>query len=78
MEPLLWVETAKANGIFIINIGNRCKIKNAIIDKNCHVGNDVCINCGDRIPDGDYNTYTVQDGIVVVKKRAVIPNGTVI
>jgi len=62
----------------IMGIGDRCKIKNAIIDKNAHIGNDVCINCGERLADGDYGAYTVQDGIVVVKKRAVIPNGTVI
>ncbi|MFD1258050.1 glucose-1-phosphate adenylyltransferase [Mucilaginibacter terrae] len=62
----------------IMGIGDRCKIKNAIIDKNVYIGNDVCINCGQKLEDGDYGAYTVQDGIVVVKKRAVIPNGTVI
>ena len=31
-----------------------------------------------KLEDGDYGTHTVQDGIVVVKKRAVIPHGTVI
>ncbi|MDN3579411.1 glucose-1-phosphate adenylyltransferase [Mucilaginibacter flavus] len=62
----------------IMGIGNRCKIKNAIIDKNTFIGDDVTINCGELLPDGDYGTHTVQDGIVVVKKRAIIPNGTVI
>ncbi|WP_214072839.1 glucose-1-phosphate adenylyltransferase [Mucilaginibacter sp. dw_454] len=62
----------------IMGIGDRCQIKNAIIDKNTHIGNDVVINCGEPLPNGDYPTHTVQDGIVVVKKRAVIPNGTVI
>jgi glucose-1-phosphate adenylyltransferase len=38
----------------------------------------VIINCDAEKADGDYGTYTVQDGIVVVKKMAVIPNGTVI
>jgi len=62
----------------LMGIGDRCKIKNAIIDKNTYIGDDVCINCGEKLEDGDYDTYTVQDGIVVVKKRAIIPNGTVI
>ncbi|GAA3974452.1 glucose-1-phosphate adenylyltransferase [Mucilaginibacter dorajii] len=62
----------------IMGIGNRCKIKNAIIDKNTYIGDDVSINCGELLADGDYGTHTVQDGIVVVKKRAIIPNGTVI
>lgn len=62
----------------IMGIGDRCKIKNAIIDKNTYIGNDVCINCGETLPDGEFATHTVKDGIVVVKKRAVIPDGTVI
>jgi glucose-1-phosphate adenylyltransferase len=62
----------------IMGIGNRCNIKNAIIDKNTFIGNDVQINVGAKLEDGDYGTHTVQDGIVVVKKRAIIPNGTII
>jgi glucose-1-phosphate adenylyltransferase len=62
----------------IMGIGDRVKIKNAIIDKNTYIGDDVSINCGELLPDGDYGTHTVQDGIVVVKKRAIIPKGTVI
>ena len=77
-QTLQQIETSKANGIPVMGIGDRCQIKNAIIDKNCCIGNDVSINCGEKLPDGDFPTYTVQDGIVVVKKRAVIPNGTVI
>ena len=30
------------------------------------------------IENGDFKTHTIKDGIVVVKKLAVIPNGTVI
>ncbi|WPU94156.1 glucose-1-phosphate adenylyltransferase [Mucilaginibacter sabulilitoris] len=62
----------------IMGIGDRCEIRNAIIDKNTYIGNDVKINMGETLPDGDFETHTVQDGIVVVKKRAIIPNGTVI
>jgi len=62
----------------IMGIGERCYIKNAIIDKNCFIGNDVRINGGDHLENGDFKTHTIKDGIVVVKKLAVIPNGTVI
>lgn len=62
----------------IMGIGDRCHIMNAIIDKNTYIGDDVTINCGEKLADGDYGSYVVQDGIVIVKKRAVIPNGTVI
>ncbi|MGY3214085.1 glucose-1-phosphate adenylyltransferase [Mucilaginibacter sp. HD30] len=77
-QTLDQIDESFANGTPIMGIGDRCKIKNAIIDKNTYIGNDVCINCGPALADGDYGTYTVQDGIVVVKKRAVIPHGTVI
>jgi glucose-1-phosphate adenylyltransferase len=62
----------------IMGIGERCYIKNAILDKNCFIGNDVRINGGPHLIDGDYGKYVVKDGIVVVKKFAVFPNGTVI
>ncbi|MEP6613481.1 MAG: glucose-1-phosphate adenylyltransferase [Mucilaginibacter sp.] len=62
----------------IMGIGDRCHIRNAIIDKNACIGDDVKINVGEPLANGDYGAYTVQDGIVIVKKRAVIANGTVI
>ncbi|MDB4918294.1 glucose-1-phosphate adenylyltransferase [Mucilaginibacter sp.] len=62
----------------IMGIGDRCHIKNAIIDKNSYIGDDVQINCGEKLENGDYGAYVVQDGIVIVKKRAIIPSGTII
>ena len=70
------VETSKGNSL--IGIGDRCYINNAIIDKNCRIGNDVKINGGPHLEDGDHELYAVKDGIVVVKKGAVLPSGTVI
>jgi len=77
-QTLEQIEESKMSDSPIMGIGDRCNIKNAIIDKNTYIGNDVQINCGEKLEDGDYGTHTVQDGIVVVKKRAVIPNGTII
>lgn len=77
-QTLEQIEDSRVNDRPIMGIGDRCCIKNAIIDKNCFIGNDVTINCESSKPDGDYGTYTVQDGIVVVKKLSVIPNGTII
>ncbi|MXV49722.1 glucose-1-phosphate adenylyltransferase [Pedobacter sp. HMF7647] len=77
-QTLEQLEEAKATGTPIMGIGDRCYINNAILDKNCMIGSDVRINGGPHLPNGDYEKYTVQDGIVVIKKMAVIPNGTVI
>ena len=77
-QTLEQLEDAKKNGAPIMGVGERCYIKNAILDKNCYIGNDVRINGGTHLKDGDYDKYTVSGGIVVVKKSAVLPNGTVI
>jgi glucose-1-phosphate adenylyltransferase len=61
-----------------IGIGDNCTIKNAILDKNCRVGDGVQINGGPHLPDSDHSLYTVKDGIVVVKKNAVLPAGFII
>jgi glucose-1-phosphate adenylyltransferase len=61
--------------IVSMGIGSRCFIKNAILDKNCCIGDEVRINGGKHLEDKETDTYAVRDGIVVVKKNAVIPNG---
>lgn len=62
----------------LMGIGERCFIKNAILDKNCRIGDDVRINGGTHLEDIETDTYMVKQGIVVVKKGATIPKGTVI
>lgn len=62
-------------GIPIVGIGERCYIRNAIIDKNCRIGNDVRINGGKHLPDTDHSLYTIKNGIVVVKKGAILADG---
>ncbi|MFA4869708.1 MAG: glucose-1-phosphate adenylyltransferase [Pedobacter sp.] len=77
-QTLIEIEEEVAKGRPLIGIGDRCKIVNALVDKNSRIGNDVQIIGGDHLPDGDHALYTVKDGIVVVKKGAIIPDGTVI
>jgi glucose-1-phosphate adenylyltransferase len=77
-QTLKELKKADESNTPIMGIGERCYIKNAIIDKNCFIGNDVRINGGMHLSDGDFKTHTIKNGIVVVKKMAVIPNGTII
>ncbi|MEJ8843825.1 glucose-1-phosphate adenylyltransferase [Lacibacter sp. H375] len=77
-ETLDEMNHAASRGIPKIGIGERCYIKNTIIDKNCRIGNDVRINGGHHLPNTDHSLYTVKDGIVVIKKGAIIPDGFVI
>lgn len=77
-ETLLEIQRREDSGELLLGVGERCYIRNAIIDKNVRIGNDVRINGGEHLPNGDHELYTVKDGIVVVKKGATIPNGFVI
>ena len=61
--------------VISMGIGSNCFIKNAILDKNCCVGDDVKINGGKHLKDIETEIYAIRDGIVVVKKGAIIPNG---
>jgi glucose-1-phosphate adenylyltransferase len=77
-ETLDEINNANRTGIPLLGIGHRCYIRNAIIDKNCRIGDDVRINGGPHLENTDHSLYTIKDGIVVLKKGAVIPNGFVI
>ncbi|WP_312789204.1 glucose-1-phosphate adenylyltransferase [Sphingobacterium sp.] len=77
-EDLVDMEEAKRKNIPVVGVGERCYIENAILDKNCRIGNDVRINGGPHLLNVNHPTYTICDGIVVIKKNAVIPNGTTI
>ena len=59
----------------VMGIGERCFFNYCIVDKNCHIGNDVRVNGGKHLQDTDNPLYTVKDGIVVIKKAAILPNG---
>lgn len=61
-----------------MGIGQRCYISNCIIDRNVAIGNDVRIVGGDHLEDGDHKYHYVRDGIIIVKKKTVIPDGTII
>jgi glucose-1-phosphate adenylyltransferase len=66
-------------GIPEVGIGRGTQIRRAIIDKNARIGWECKIGLDDRPrPDGDYEAYSVREGIIVVHKNAVIPNGTTI
>lgn len=59
----------------LMGIGRRCFISRAIIDKNVRIGDDVKITGGDHLEDGEYEKHSVVDGIVIIQKGQVIPDG---
>jgi glucose-1-phosphate adenylyltransferase len=58
----------------LMGIGSNCFINNALVDKNCRIGNDVYINGGKHLDDFSNELYSIKDGIVVIKKGVVIPD----
>jgi len=60
-----------------IRIGENTQIHKTIVDKNATIGRDCVIHPGDRV-DEDTEYACIRDGIVVVPKGTVIPDGTVV
>jgi len=61
-----------------IGIGEGCVIEGAIIDKNARIGRNVRIRSIPDRPDADAHDWVARDGIVIVPKNAMIPDGTLI
>lgn len=59
-----------------MGIGADCIIEKAIIEKNCRIGNGVTIRGGDHLLDAETATYCVRNGIIILKKEAIISDGT--
>lgn len=74
-ETLADIEADHQHGLPQLGIGNRCQVENAILDKNVRIGDDVKIIGGSHLEDGDTPLYTVREGIIVLKKGAIVPNG---
>jgi glucose-1-phosphate adenylyltransferase len=61
-----------------LGVGNGSYIEGAILDKNVRIGRGVIIRPFPRGTEIDEDLYSVRDGIVVLPKNTVIPNGTYI
>ncbi|GAB4241519.1 MAG: glucose-1-phosphate adenylyltransferase [Candidatus Methylacidiphilales bacterium] len=61
-----------------IGIGANSLIDGAIIDKNARIGRNVTIRAAGKTADVDHDFYHVRDGVVIIPKGAVVPDGAVI
>jgi glucose-1-phosphate adenylyltransferase len=61
-----------------VGIGENAVIKGAIIDKNARIGRNVTIRYIPDRPDEETDCWVSRDGIVIVPKNAIVPDGTVI
>lgn len=59
-------------------IGEGTRVANAIIDRNASIGRDCVIENAAGVHHADGENYFIRDGIVVIPKNAIVPDGTVI
>ncbi len=75
-----WMETAEEarSHPLPIGIGKNCKIRNAIIDKNARIGDNVVLDPAGKPDQWQEGSVYVRDGVVMVMKNGVVPSGTVV
>lgn len=76
MDQFENIEDVIKHNVIPMGIGEDCHIENAILDINCRIGNNVVIKGGTNLADLETETYSIVDGIIVVKKSVVIPAGS--
>ncbi|MEY3480430.1 MAG: Glucose-phosphate adenylyltransferase [Verrucomicrobiota bacterium] len=59
-----------------LGIGRNTTIKDSIVDKNARIGERVVISPEGKPGDMDGGNFFVRDGVVIIPKNAVIPDGT--
>ena len=75
-ESLEEIESKKID--ILAGVGENCQISYTIIDKNCRIGDNTIIEGGKHLEDKETDSYVIKEGIVVLKKGAVLPVGTII
>jgi glucose-1-phosphate adenylyltransferase len=68
----------RERGVPAVGIGNDCEIRNAIVDKNARIGHGVRLVNANGVAAATAENYSIVDGIIVIPKGAIVPDGTVI
>ncbi|MGA7745256.1 MAG: glucose-1-phosphate adenylyltransferase [Polyangia bacterium] len=77
-ETLDEIRATEARGIPPVGVGSDSIVEGAIIDKNARIGRGVRIVNQARIKEKDGDGYFIREGIVVVPKDGILPDGVVI
>jgi glucose-1-phosphate adenylyltransferase len=68
----------RLRGVPDLTVGDNVTIENAILDKDCRIGNNVQIVNKHHAFEDEGTNYVIRDGIVVIPKGKIVPDGTVI
>jgi glucose-1-phosphate adenylyltransferase len=77
-QSLEELEKDREQGIPWIGIGDATIIRRAIIDTNARIGSNVRILNEQGLKHFDGPNYYIREGVVIIPKNTIIPNGTVI
>ena len=69
-------ETSAPPGAPPLGIGRNTTIKDAIVDKNARIGERAVISPEGKPTEMDGDNFYIRDGVIIVPKNAVIPDGT--
>ncbi|CAD5311831.1 unnamed protein product [Arabidopsis thaliana] len=63
-----------------IGIGEKSRIRRAIVDKNARIGKNVMIINRDNVEEGNREAqgYVIREGIIIILRNAVIPNDSIL
>lgn len=77
-ETLDQMAKNQEQGIPNLGIGKNCDIKNAIIDMNARIGDNVILSPEGKDDSFEKNGIYVRDGILCVSKDGIVPSNTVV
>ena len=75
-ETFKEIQKNSKNGTPHVGIGKNSIVRQAIIDKNARIGNNVRLVNKNNIQEADEENYTIRDKIIIIPKNAVIKDGT--
>ena len=67
-----------SKGLPLVGVGENTRIESAIIDKNARIGANCVISPEGKPDHFDGDNYYVREGIAIVPKGAIIPDGTIL
>jgi len=68
----------RSKGTPNLGIGNNCIIRNAIIDLDCRIGNNVQLINKDKKENYEGENYSIRENIIIIPKDSTIPDNTII
>ncbi|MBC9868416.1 MAG: glucose-1-phosphate adenylyltransferase [Opitutae bacterium] len=72
------IEANRARGRPDVGVGRNCVIRNAILDKNARIGDNVHISPDGHADGSKGDGYFVRDGVIVILKNAVLRDATTV